>query len=230
MDLARILVQTPIFSELTVADVEELLPHLTERGFDAGETVWLEGDPADAIYIVAEGMLKSYRLSRDGGEVIVALHPAVGVTGEIGLFHASRMRQVNVTAMNPSRCLLLRRAPLVTFLSRHPIAMEQLLEQICGQTVRVAYSFTGMAFDDIRHRAAGTLLALADEFGEPVADGTRIRLELSQRTLAALVAASRENVNRALAPLIADGTISQSDAHFVVHDRDALAASAEADL
>ena len=90
-----------------------------------------------------------------------------------------------------------------------------------------AYSFTGMAFDDIRHRAAGTLLALAEEFGEPVPGGTRIRLELSQRTLAALVAASRENVNRALAPLIADGAISQSDAHFVIHDRDALAAAGE---
>jgi CRP-like cAMP-binding protein len=227
MDLAKILVQTPIFSALTVADVEELLPHLTERSFDAGETVWMEGDPADALYVIAEGMLKSYRLSRDGGEVIVALHPAVGVTGEIGVFHASRTRQVNVTAMNPTRCVLLRRDPLVAFLSRHPTAMEQLLEQICGQTVRVAYSFTGMAFDDIRHRAAGTLLALADEFGEPVPGGIRIRLELSQRTLAALVAASRENVNRALAPLIAGGTISQSDAHFVIHDRDALVAAGE---
>jgi len=230
MDLARILVQTPIFSGLTPSDVEELLPHLTERSFDAGETVWMEGDPADALYVVAEGLLKSYRLSRDGGEVIVGLHPAVGVTGEIGLFHASRTRQVNVTAMNPSRCLLLRRDPLVAFLSRYPLAMEQLLEQICGQTVRVAYSFTGMAFDDIRHRAAGTLLALADEFGEPIPGGIRIRLELSQRTLAALVAATRENVNRALAPLIAGGTISQSDTHFVIHDRDALAAVAEESL
>ena len=42
-----------------------------------------------------------------------------------------------------------------------------------------------------------------------MSDGVRIRLELSQRTLAALVAASRENVNRALAPLVADGVISQ---------------------
>jgi CRP-like cAMP-binding protein len=159
--------------------------------------------------------------------VIVGLHAAVGVTGEIGLFHASRTRLVNVTAMSPSRCLLLRRGPLVTFLSRHPAAMERLLEHICGQTVRVAYSFTGMAFDDIRHRAAGTLLALADEFGEPVPGGTRIRLELSQRTLAALVAASRENVNRALAPLFASGAISQGGAHFVIHNRDALAASSE---
>ena len=68
---------------------------------------------------------------------------------------------------------------------------------------------------------------LADEFGEPLPDGVRIRLQLSQRTLAALVAASRENVNRALSPLVASGVISQTKGHFVVHDRAALAASAE---
>ena len=223
MDPAGILLQVPIFGDLARGDVEELLPHLSERRFDAGATVWLEGDPADALYIIVEGTLKSFRLSLDGAEVIVALHAAVGVTGEVGLFHASQTRQVNVTAMTQARCMLLRRGPLVTFLSRHPTAMERLLEQICGVTVRTAYSFTGMAFDDIRHRAAGTLLALADEFGEPVPGGTRIRLELSQRTLAALVAASRENVNRALAPLFASGAISQGDAHFIVHDRRALA-------
>jgi CRP/FNR family transcriptional regulator len=105
-----------------------------------------------------------------------------------------------------------------------------MLEDLSSVTVQAAYSFTGMAFDDIRCRAARTLLALAEEFGEPTPEGVRIRLELSQRTLAALVAASRENVNRALAPLVANGVISQRNRHFVVHDLGALAAAAEGDL
>jgi CRP/FNR family transcriptional regulator len=83
-----------------------------------------------------------------------------------------------------------------------------------------------MAFEDIRSRAARTLLTLAEEFGDPAPDGIRIRLQLSQQTLAALVAASRENTNRALAPLVAEGVISQRSGHFVVHDRAALADSA----
>lgn len=226
MDPVGILQQTRIFGELARGDVEELRPHLIERRFGALESVWLEGDPAEALYVLAQGQLKSHRLSPEGGEVILAIDAAVAVLGEIGLFHPTRRRQVSVSAMTPARCLLLRRRPLVAFLSRHPVAMERLLEQICGRTVQAAHSFTGMAFDDIRHRAARTLLALADEFGEPVPGGVRIRLELSQRTLAALVAASRENVNRALGPLLAAGVISQSDGHFVIHDRGVLAASA----
>lgn len=230
MDPAGILLQAPIFGELARGDVEELLPHVAERRYDSGQTVWLEGDPAEALFVLGEGLLKSYRLSPEGGEVIVALNEAVDVAGEVGLFHPSRRRQVNVTAMKPSRCLLVRRGPLVAFLSRHPVAMERLLERICGLTVRAAYSFTGLAFDDIRARAARTLLALADEFGEPVPGGVRVRLELSQRTLAALVAASRENVNRALAPLMAAGVISQQDGHFVIHDRRSLAMSTDGGL
>lgn len=230
MDLAGVLQQTPIFRDLSRAELEEIVPHLVERRYDAGQTVWVEGDPAKELYILAEGALKSHRLSRDGGDVILAFDAAVDIAGQVGLFHPSGRRQVNVTAMAPSRCLLLRRPVLVEFLSRHPIAMERLLEDLTSITVHAAYSFTGMAFDDIRARAARTLLALAEEFGETTPDGTRIRLELSQRTLAALVAASRENVNRALAPLMAGGVISQRDRHFVVHDLAALAAVAEADL
>lgn len=228
MDRAGVLLQTPLFRDLTREDVDGLLPHLTERRYDAGQVVWVEGDPADTLYVLAEGALKSHRLSRDGGEVILGFDAAVDIAGQVGLFHPSGRRQVNVTAMVPSRCLLLRRPLLVEFLSRHPVAMTRLLEDLSGIAVQAAYSYSGMAFDDIRRRAARALLALAEEFGEPGPAGVRIRLGLSQRTLAGMVAASRENVNRALAPLVADGVISQVEGHFVVHDRAALAASADA--
>lgn len=230
MDLGGVLLRTPIFRDLTRRDVEALVPNLVERRYDAGQIVWVEGDPADALYVLAEGALKSHRLSPDGGEVILGFDAAVDIAGHVGLFHPSGKRQVNVTAMAPSRCLLIRRQALIDFLSRHPIAMVRLLEDITTVTVQAAYSFTGMAFDDIRCRAARTLIALAEEFGEPVPGGVRIRLKLSQGTLAALVAASRENVNRALAPLVAGGVISQSGGHFVVHDHATLAATARGGL
>ena len=67
MDRAGVLVQTPIFRDLTRRDVEEMVPHLGERRYNAGEIVSLEGDSADALYVLAEGMVKSHRLSRDGG-------------------------------------------------------------------------------------------------------------------------------------------------------------------
>lgn len=222
VDRGAVLLRTAIFRDLGRRDVDELLPELRERAYLRGETIWLEGDPADALFFLAEGQVKSYRVSHDGAEVILGFNSAVDVLGEVGLFHPSGVRQVSVSAMEPSRCLTLDRARLLAFMTRHPPAMERLLERLSTVAVRAAYSFTGVAFDDIRRRVARALLTLADEFGEPTDDGVRIRLTLSQATLAALVAASRENVNRALSSFIADRVLSQSRGRFVLHDRGAL--------
>ena len=226
MDPAGTLLQTPLFRDLSVPDVDELLPDLLERRYSKSESIWHEGDPADVLVVLAEGQLKAHRVSTDGRELILQVITAVGVTGEVGLFHPAGLRWFGLTAMTPARCLMIRRAPLLSFLSRHPAAMQRMFEQIAVTAVSAANSFSGVAFDDIGHRVAGLLLAIADEHAERTADGLRLTPRLSQGELAAQVAASRENVNRSLAALVAAGVVSQRNGHFYVHDRDRLEAAA----
>jgi CRP-like cAMP-binding protein len=230
VDPAGILLQTPIFGDLGVADVEELLPELRTRHYARGEVVWLEGDPATELYVVAAGQLKSHRVSPEGREVILSLHGAPSVTGEIGLFHPRAIRWVTVSAMLPTTCLTFGRTPLLAFLSRHPPAMKRMLEQLSVTAVQTAYSFSGMAFDDLGRRVATALLVLADQHGStPTADGLRIDVRLSQSDLAGHVAASRENVNRALSRFVTRRVVSQRGGHFYLHDRAALERAARAE-
>jgi CRP/FNR family transcriptional regulator len=225
----RILMDTSLFRGLAPSDLAELAPALRERSFGRGQSLWVEGDPVDALYVVAEGQLKSYRVSRDGREIILGLHSRGAVTGEVGLFHPAGTRLVSVAAMTPSRCLTLGKTPLLRFLARHPPTMERMLELLSQDTVQAAYAFSGVAFEDIRGRVARMLLTLVSEFGEPVPDGARITLHLSQGTLAALVAASRENVNRALSTLTASGAVSHRGGRFHIHDLAALERMAAAE-
>lgn len=228
MDPVGILLQTPIFRDLSVPDVAELLPHVRERSYARGQIVWIEGDPAQELVVVAEGQLKAHRVSRDGREVILGVFTGAAVTGEVGLFHPLGVRWLNLSAMTAARCLVLRRAPLLGFLSRHPAAMQRMLEQLSITAMQAAYAFSGVAFDDINRRVAGLIVSLAREHGEPTPEGIRIRPRLSQGELAAYVAASRENVNRALSGLATRGVVSHRGGHFHVHDLAALEAAARA--
>jgi CRP/FNR family transcriptional regulator len=58
-----------------IADDE--LAYVAERGilrtFAAGEMIFLEGEPADGLWIVETGSVKIFKLSRDGGEHILHL-------------------------------------------------------------------------------------------------------------------------------------------------------------
>ncbi|MBC3194315.1 Crp/Fnr family transcriptional regulator [Pseudonocardia sp. C8] len=227
MDPTGILRQTPIFRDLSVQDIAELLPDVRRHTYGRGRSLWFEGDRADDLVIVAEGQLKAHRVSVDGREVIMAVFPAVSMTGEVGLFHPRGTRWLGLTAMTASTCLLIRRAPLLAFMSRHPAAMQRMLEQLSITAVRAAYLFSDVAFGRIGKRVAGLLLSLLDEYGEVTPDGVRLRFRLSQGELAAHVAATRENVNRALSTLIGAGVISQRDGHFYIRDRTALERAAQ---
>jgi CRP-like cAMP-binding protein len=172
--------------------------------------------------VISEGQLKSFRVSRDGGEFILELASSGDVTGEVGLFHPGGVRLVNVIAMEPTVCVTIERDPLLAFMTRHPPVMRRMLESLSEVAGRAGFSLTDLAFDDIRKRVARTLLDLAREHGEPHASAVRIRLKLSQATLASMVAASRENVNRALSLFQVRGHVSHQAGYFFVHDREAL--------
>jgi CRP-like cAMP-binding protein len=227
VDVSEVLLRTPIFRGLTRGDVGELLPTVRQRSFARGEALWHEGDPATELYIIASGRTKSYRVSRDGVELILEIVSAIEITGEVGLFHSGGVRLVSVSAMEPTVCLTIPRDRLVAFMAHHPPVMLRILENLSDIAHRVTYFLTDVAFEDIRRRVARTLLDLVREQGEEVDDGIRIRLKLSQTTLAAMVAASRENVNRALALLVSQGAVSQREGFFVVHDRKALEIAAD---
>jgi CRP-like cAMP-binding protein len=227
VDLSEVLLRTPIFRGLTREDVAELLPSVRQRSFARGEALWHEGDPATELYIVARGQAKSYRVSRDGVELIVGIVSPVDSLGAVGLFHSGGVRLVSVGAMEPTVCLTIPRDQLVAFMAHHPPVMLRVLETLSELAHRATYFLTDVAFEDIRRRVARTLLDLAREQGEPTDDGVRIRLKLSQTTLAAMVAASRENVNRALALFVSQGVVSQREGFFVVRDRKALETAAD---
>ncbi len=225
MDVVPVLLRTRLLGDSGADVVAELAPHVRERSFAAHQVVWVEGDPVDGLYVLVEGMIKSHRVSLDGQEVILVFNTVGDVVGEVGLFHPAQVRHVSVTAMAPTRCLVIPREPLVAFLSRHPRPMVRMLEQLATTAVKAATSYSELALHDIRARVAAALLALAEEYGEPTATGTRIRLRLSQPTLAALVAASRENVNRALAGFFASGAVVYHERQFEIRDREALLAA-----
>jgi len=79
-----------------------------------------------------------------------------------------------------------------------------------------------VAFLDISGRVASKLAELADARGRQTLDGIVIDVPLSQRVLAGMVGASRENVNRALRRFSELGYIRRSAGSITLLDRDRL--------
>ncbi len=92
----------PLFSGLTAETVEKLAAHLERKPFKAGDVVFAEGDPADALFVVHKGAVW---VSKGSGESVVVLGKGAHF-GEIGIL-LEAPRTATVTAGEDSELLVL---------------------------------------------------------------------------------------------------------------------------
>jgi CRP/FNR family transcriptional regulator, cyclic AMP receptor protein len=206
-DALVLLGRTRLFAGLAPADLQPLLPDLRWRRFARESYIFREGDPGDHLHLIASGEVRISRTTRTGDEVVFAILGAGDVFGELAVLEENAVRSADAQALTEAECLVLHKGPLVSFLKARPAAMWRVITVLSDYIHRKDEAFADLAFHDIPGRVARKLLELASARGEPVGSGTQIMLPLSQRTLAGLVGASRENVNRALSRFVSLGFI-----------------------
>ncbi len=222
MDPIELLTKAPIFDGLTPADLEPLRAAIRTRKFARGAYLFREGDPGSHLYMVVDGEVMIGRVGEGGGQLVFAIAGPGEVFGELSLFDDEGERTADAQALKPTACLVIVRAPLLRFLTAQPRLLLRIITSLSVYIKRKDTTMGDVAFLDISGRVASKLAELADVRGRKTSNGIVIDLSLSQRVLAGMVGASRENVNRALRRFSDLGYIRQSAGSITVLDRDSL--------
>ena len=210
----------PLLARLPDEDLKALASRGRVRRFNAGTTIFHEGDPGDAIYVVVDGRMRMSRLSGSGTEATLAIIGAGDCTGELSLFDG-RPRSATATAMSATRAFVVSRDDFVNWVTERPAAALALLETLSLRIRRTNEIVTDLVFLDLPHRLAKHLLTLAASHSD---SGTakRPRLQVTQAELASMLGVSRESVNKQLNQFARDGWITLSRGAVIIDDSEAL--------
>jgi CRP/FNR family transcriptional regulator, cyclic AMP receptor protein len=215
-DVLQLLSQTPLFAGVAAPDLEPLLTDFRLRRYAMDSYIFREGDPGNHLHLVATGEVKISRTTEAGGEVIFAVLGTGDIFGELAVLQENAVRSADAQTLAETECFLLHRQALVAFLQAHPAVMWRVITVLSDRIRRKDEAYSDLAFNDIPGRVARKLLELAAARDEPVGAETRVTVPLSQRTLAGLVGASRENVNRALGRFASLGVIRLERGHITL--------------
>lgn len=221
-DPLAVLAKTAIFSGLPATDMEQLRSAVRVRRFDKDSFLFREGDPGSDLYVIVRGQVKIAHVGEGGAELVFAIASAGDVLGELSIFELDGVRTADAQALEPVECFMIARAPIMEFLSTRPDVLLQIISTLCSYVRRKEAALGEVSFLDIPARVALKLLELAESRGRATSAGIIIDLTLSQRTLAGMVGASRENVNRALSRFAELGYIRQARGKIEVLDREQL--------
>lgn len=220
-DLGPALARTPIFSACPPAAVQRLAERLTPQVFRGGESIFLHGDASDAMYLVLEGLLKVTISSLSGEEMLLAAIRAGDTFGELGTLD-HRPRSATVTAVTNAELIKVEHAALVELFEASPDAVEGIIAALAGLIRRLTDQTADFAFLDLHGRVAKLIIRLAEVDTEPVVDGTRLDLPLTQKELAEMVGGSRQSVNEILHSFSRRGFLRLEDRQLVILDAASL--------
>ena len=213
--------RAPLFRGLDEAAAQDLDTRMSDIDVARGRTIFHEGDPGDALYVVLSGKIKLVRHAPDGRENLLAVLGPAEMFGELPVFDPGP-RQTTATAVTRARVKRLLQSEVGPWLRGHPEVAMSLLHQLAHRLRRTSESAADLVFTDVPGRVAKALLELSQRFGISGADGLHVHHDLTQEELAQLVGASRETVNKALAEFAQRGWLRIEAKAVVIMDMDRL--------
>ena len=197
-DQPDLLMLVPLFSGMPPQLLGELARKLRPLRFRAGTAIFHADDVGSMLYVIIKGAVKIFIPSTDGREVVLAIHRAGDLFGEMSLLDDER-RSASATTLEDTEMFRLSRQDFQDVLTRHPEAMRAIVRvlvrrlRLTNQSIQDAYLL------DVPGRLARRLLILADEHGiDGEHGGIEIGLKVSQQDLASMIGASRVAVNKQL--------------------------------
>jgi CRP-like cAMP-binding protein len=137
MEVEAILRRVEIFGGLSGRQIARLAKLVTRREFPEGTRILQRGDTGTALYILTRGRVTVTLPSEETDEErsVAELGPGA-VFGEMALIDEGP-RSANVTATEPSECLMLTRWDFSAEVRRSPDILGALLPVLCARLRRL---------------------------------------------------------------------------------------------
>jgi len=155
-------------------------------------SIFLQGDPADAVFYIEKGNVQLTVVSEHGKEGVIAMPGAGDFFGE-GCLAGQPLHIASATAMSNSIIVRIEKETMVRVLHQEPTLSEMFMAFLLSRNVQFEADLVDQLFNSSEKRLARILLLLAN-FGkegklEPVIP------RISQETLAARVGTTRSRIN-----------------------------------
>lgn len=125
MEIIGLLKQTPLFSEMNEADLEELIPSTRLENYEPGRVILREGRVGAAFFLIVSGSIEVIKALGTPGEKVVNRLGAGDFFGEIAnMKHTTRV--ASVRALTDTQCLMIQRLHIDAYIERFPIVLAKV--------------------------------------------------------------------------------------------------------
>ena len=214
---------TGIFRGLSDEDVRMIDRHSLMQQIRRGQPIYLQGAPANNVYILKKGVVKINRLTSQGREITLDIIREGSIFGEMSLADPAEMNE-SAEAIEDGVICAMKKEDMERFIQKIPILSVRVSQMMGFRRYSIENKLVDLLFRTVEQRFAKTLMSLVDDFGIPHADGILLNIRLTHKDFAALIASTRETVTATVNNLKHKGVIGIEDKYLVIKSLDGIRA------
>lgn len=218
IDLLR---QTDLFRDLDDEILTSLVRGSTEKQLARGEILFLAGDSAAGLYVIAEGSVRAFRTASDGREQVIHVEKAVTTIAELPVFDNGNYPST-VAAEEDARLVFIPKENIRAACLAHPELSLAAARLFASRLRKCAELVESLSLREVGQRLAQFLLEQAKQSGTDEGPGSVFHQELTHSQLATRIGTVREVVSRVMFRLQEQGLIKADGRTITIPDRAAL--------
>jgi CRP/FNR family transcriptional regulator, anaerobic regulatory protein len=200
--------KVPIFSNLTMEEMVEISMTTTQREYKKGESIYLEGEPSENLFVIHKGKVKISKLSEEGKEQIIRILHEGDFMGELSLFTQSPFMN-NAEALETTSVCIVNGKELSRLIEKNPSISLKIMKELSSRLENTERLIESIGLGNVEQRVAEILLKMSDDTGV-------VNLSISKRDLAAHIGMSQETLSRKLSSFQEEGWIRQEGQRKII--------------
>ena len=215
------LAQVPLFKGAPERALDIAAESLQPKRVGKDDILFREGDMGEVLYILAEGMVKLYKIDLEGHEKTLAVLKPPEFFGEMALL-GEQGRSAAAISIRDTLVYMLFKDDFSRLIGEYPSINLNVTYTLAQRLRGMGDEAQVLSYKDAQGRVAYVLLRLYRGGLIDFADEGKALLRLTHQELASLAGTSRETVTRALKALEGEAVISTKPREVFINDPEGL--------
>lgn len=179
-----------------------------QRSVEEGGFFFLQGDPADYLYIMLSGRAKLCQIASDGQQVNLRTLNPNQLFGAVGAIDPLATYPACAQALEDSSSIAIASADFRVLLETRPHLSFGMMKLMTGYIQEMQERYRETVTEKVEQRIARVLLRLAGQTGKRADQGVLIELSFSRQDLAEMAGTTLYTVSRILSAWEKKGLIN----------------------
>ena len=208
-----------IFQNLSADEIEALSGKALRKRSVKGQSLFLQGDAADEMFLIKGGRVKLNKVIEDGSEITLDIRKAGDFVGET-MFSEEALYPMSAYCLEDTLTCGFTKRQFEQLVLQNPNVGLQIIKNLSERITWLTSRVGSLAVTNIEDRLYRVLSSVAREHGRSSSRGLVIQFPLTHEDLSFLTGAHRVSITRAMQSLKRTGKIIHDGRTLILPEAD----------